>query len=684
MLWLPAALLQASLTPPATRADDLVDQVHGVPVPDPYRWLEDQNAPETRAWIDQQNAYARTWLDEIPFREPLRERLEELMRRDVISSPTIRGERYFLWKRSADQELMVLYLRQGADGEDEVLLDPHTMSDDLTTSVTTMGLSLDGSLLAYGIRRGGEDEVELHFLDIDTREELPLVMPKDRYTGLAMLPDKSGFYYGIYGGSAPRVYYRDLAAESEPVEVFGEGYGEGVLLNASLSENGRWLLVHIWYGSAAKKNELYLKDLTGDGPFQTIVKDVEARFDASVADDTMYIHSNFEAPNWRLYRAACTAPARENWVEVLPERDYPLEGVSLVGGHLAASYLEHVVSRIEVFTPAGELVRTITGPTLGSLSGLGGRWSQPTAFYSFSSYHVPGTIYQHEVASGEESVWWQADVPIDPDSLEVRQVWYPSRDGTRVPMFLCHRKGLEPDGERPVYLTAYGGFNASLTPGFSANAAIWAAAGGIFAQPNLRGGGEFGEAWHEAGMREHKQNVFDDFVSAAEYLIAEGWTKPDRLAIAGGSNGGLLVGAALTQRPDLYRAVLCTYPLLDMVRYHQFLVAHFWVPEYGSSENADEFAYLHAYSPYHRVVAGRDYPATMFMTGDADTRVDPLHARKMAALLQRAQGAARPVILHYETKAGHSGGKPLAKIIDDQVDSLGFLMWQVGMDIPGR
>jgi len=372
-------------------------------------------------------------------------------------------------------------------------------------------------------------------------------------------------------------------------------------------------------------------------------------------------------------------PARDNWREVIPEGTSVITGVSAVGGKLFVSYLENVATRIKVFEGSGKPVRDITFPTLGTSSGMIGDWDRDEGFYTFSSFAQPTTIYRYSVASGEQQVFAQINVPVHSDQIEVKQVWFESKDKTRVPMFLVSRKGLKLDGNNPVFLTGYGGFNVALTPNFSALAAYWAESGGVFALPNLRGGGEFGEKWHKAGMLANKQNVFDDFIGAAEWLIKNKYTTPAKLAISGGSNGGLLVGAAMTQRPELFQAVVCSYPLLDMIRYQSFLVARFWVSEYGSSENAEQFKYIHAYSPYHRVKKGEKYPAVLFVTGDADTRVAPLHARKMAALVQASTGSTRPVLLHYNTKAGHSTGLPVSQQIEDQTDELSFLFWQLGV-----
>ncbi len=435
------------------------------------------------------------------------------------------------------------------------------------------------------------------------------------------------------------------------------------------------------YGSSATRSEIYVKDLVKNGPIVTVVKDVESAFSGQIAGDHMFVRTNWKAPKWRIMEVDLKNPAAmDKWREVVPEGDDALEGFSLVGGKLAVRTSHDVVPHLKLLDTNGKLVREVPVPTLGSISGLGGHWDSNEAFYSFNSYHIPQTIYRYDVVTGKQSVWFQSKVPIESAKYEVKQIWYTSKDGTKIPMFLAHAKGLKLDGSNPVLLTGYGGFNLSQTPGFSPFSAAWMANGGVYAVANMRGGGEFGEAWHHAGMLEKKQNVFDDFIAAADWLIQNKYTTPSRLAIRGTSNGGLLVGAALTQRPDLFGAVICGYPLLDMVRYQNFLVAKYWVPEYGSSDDAAQFKYIYAYSPYHHVKAGTKYPSVLFISGDSDTRVAPLHARKMTALMQAATaGSDRPILLHYDTAAGHSGGTPVSKQIDNTVDELSYLLWQLGV-----
>jgi prolyl oligopeptidase len=668
------------LQPPRTKAVGIVESFGSVSVADPYRWLEDQKAQETRDWIDEQNKYSESFLRALPERDAIRQRVSELLKIDTIGVPREHGGRYFFTKRLADQDLPVLYVRKGAAGKDEVLLDPHPLSPDHRTSVNLLDVTEDGKLIAYGVRQGGEDELTVKFLDVDTRKDLPDVLPRARYQGVAVKNDRKGVFFSRQEKEGPRVYYHRLGSDpARDEKLFGDGYGPEKGLGVGLSENNRWLLMVVSHGSAATKTEVYVRDLSAKGPVVPIVNDIEARFSPDIAGDTMYLQTNWQADNGRVLAVDLKSPARDRWKEVVPAGKSAIQGVSTVGGRLFVRYLEDVLPRIRIFDPAGKPQGEISLPDLGSASGLRGEWGKNEAFFTFTSFLTPTAIYRYDVAKGTREVWAKETVAVDSDRFEVKQVKYPSKDGTQIPMFIVHRKDIPVDGSNPTLLTGYGGFNLSQTPGFSARAALWVENGGVYALPNLRGGGEFGEDWHKAGMLEKKQNVFDDFIAAAEWLIKNGYTSPAKLAISGGSNGGLLVGAALTQRPELYSAVVCSYPLLDMVRYHKFLVAGYWVPEYGSADKPEQFPFIYAYSPYHHVKPGTKYPAVLFITGDSDTRVAPLHARKMAALLQSSTGSDKPVLLHYDTKAGHSGGAtPVTKRIDELTDELSFLFAETG------
>jgi prolyl oligopeptidase len=665
--------------PPQTRTDSVEDSIHGVEIVDPYRWLEDRKSPETETWIKAENNHTQSILAALPGRVQVKQRLTELNKIETIYPPIERNGRYFFSKRLANQELFVIYMREGLKGNDQVLIDPHPMSPDHSTSVDLMEVSKDGALMAYGVRQGGEDENTVRVLNVEARKDLPDRLPRGRYFGVSFKPDKSGFYYTRHETEGSRVYYHALGTDpAKDIQLFGNGYGPDKIIFANLSEDGRYLLIQVLYGAAADRTEIYYQDVAVHGPIKPVVNDLAARFFGTVGGDQLFLRTNWRAPKSRILAVDLKNPARDRWHEVVPESDAPVEALSLVGGKLVANYTRKVSSQVKVFEPDGKYVRDVVLPAVGTAN-LDGRWESPEGFMTFSSYPIPMTIYRYDMATGAEELFARQKVPVDSDRLEVKQVWYGSKDKTRIPMFLVHAKGMQLDGSRPTLLTGYGGFNVSYTPWFSSVSVLWAEQGGVYAVANLRGGGEFGEEWHKAGMLDKKQNVFDDFIAAAEWLIQNRYTNPSKLAIEGTSNGGLLVGAALTQRPDLFGAVACGYPLLDMLRYHKFLVAQFWVPEYGSSDSAAQFKYLYAYSPYHHVKLGTKYPATLLFTGDSDTRVDPLHARKMTALLQSVTASDRPILLRYETTSGHSGGLPLSKELDEMTDEQVFLFWQLGV-----
>lgn len=666
--------------PPNTRIESRIDTIHGVDVPDTYRWLEDQDAPETRAWIDEQNAYTDSVLTPLPDRDALEAVAARVLQVADIGIPNARGGRYFHSRRRADQDLSVIYVREGLDADDRLLIDPHPMSSDHTVSVSLLDIAQDGRLVAYAVREGGVDEVTVHLRDVDSGEDLPDELPAARYGQINLTPDNSGFYYERFGDVTPRVMYHSIGTDpSQDVQIFGgDDYGLQHIPVTLLSDDGGWLLVHVIEGSSGP-TELHLKNLTADTPFVPVIQDGTSESWAEFAGEHLVITTNLDAPNKRVLVAELANPTVDQWSEILAERDdVVIQSATALGGRLAVSFLKDVQPRMAIHDLTGTHIRDIAFDTIGAVGGGAGQWTSDEAFFTFQSYHRPNTIYRYDLATGDQTVWAQVEIPIETDRYTVTQTWFESQDGTRVPMFVTHRDDVVLDGANPTLLTGYGGFNLSMTPSFSSLAAVWLEHGGVFAEASLRGGGEFGETWHRDGMLDRKQHVFDDFIAAAEHLIAEGYTTATHLAIRGGSNGGLLVGTVSNQRPDLFGAVVCTYPLLDMVRYHQFLVASFWVPEYGSSEDPAQFAYLYDYSPYHNVNPTAEYPATLYITGDGDTRVAPLHGRKMAALMQSAHGDATPVLLRYHTEAGHSGGQPVSQQIEQMVDTVSFLLWQVG------
>jgi prolyl oligopeptidase len=677
----PAAAPGEKVPPaPSTRRDDVKETLHGVEIVDPYRWLEDQNDPETRAWIEAQNKYAHSLLDPLPLRGPIRERLTALSRQDAQWAPTERAGRYFIQRRRAADDLPVLFVREAIDGRDAVLLDPAPLSPDHTTSVSIEDISMDGSILAYGVRVGGEDETELRLRNTRSFQDLPDRLPRALYRGVSLRPDGKGFYYARQDrATGIRIRYHSVGADpANDAEVFGAGFGPSDWVGATVSENGKHLLLSISHGWA--RNELFVQDLAPPGPPRPIVRDLDAHVQAAFAGDRLIAQTDWQAPTGRIVEIDPADPAPAKWHDIVPAGPDAIEGMALVGGRVIVHTLHDVAARLDVYALDGKREGGIALPGPGTVANLSGRFDRDELFFDFQSYTTPPSTLRAQVAARTTTSFWRAEIPFEPAHYETRQVWFTSRDGTRVPMFVTHRKGLALDGKNPALLYGYGGFAVSITPSFSATTAWWLEQGGVYAVANLRGGSEFGEAWHRAGMLQNKQNVFDDFIAAAEWLVASRTTSPERLAIRGGSNGGLLMGAVMTQRPDLFRAVLCEFPDLDMLGYWRFPNNN--PPallEYGDASKPDQFPYLRAYSPYQKVAPGTAYPAVLFMTGDADTRVPPLQARKMTARVQAATASGRPVLLLYDTKAGHAGGRPLGKIVEDQSLEMAFLAWQVGL-----
>jgi prolyl oligopeptidase len=676
-----ALLIAADFTPPPTKADPVTETLHGVAITDPYRWLENQDSPETRVWLAEQDKFARRYLDAIPGREQIRKSLESLEKIDSMGAPIARNGRYFFSRRLAAEDRRSLLMRRGYRDNDEILVDPGKVASDPTSSVNYWDVTPDGGMVAFGIRRGGEDESEIRLMDVATRRELPDALPRGRYFGFSIKPDKSGYYYSRFvTGQGARVYYHAMGTKLETdKEIFGSGYGPEFFVGVGLDETGRWLLIQVGKGVPSAHSELYLQDLKG-GAMQNILKADNADFDAAIAGDALILSTNWNAPNRHIFRVDMNHPARDRWKEIVSEGQQAITGVSAAGGRLFVSYLENVITRIKQFDIDGKYLGDLKLPGIGTAYVPSGRWEDDQAFFTFTSYVEPAATWRVMVSTGKQDLWFRPKVPIHAENIETKQVWYNSKDGTRVPMFLVHQKGIPLDGNRPVLLTGYGGFNYPSLPGFSPLAAWWTEQGGVFAEANLRGGGEFGESWHKAGMFEKKQNVFDDFIAAGEWLIGNKYTNTSKLGIMGGSNGGLLMGAMMTQRPDLFGAIICGAPLLDMLRYHKLSVGAWWVSEYGSADDAKQFPYIYKYSPYHNVRRTK-YPAILFSTGDADTRVDPSHARKMTALVQASNTADTPVILRYDTKGGHSGIGSVNKTIEEQVDWMSFLCDRLGVKV---
>jgi prolyl oligopeptidase len=674
--------------PPATKQQPVTDDYFGHKIIDPYRWLEDGSSPETQQWVAEQLAYTRSILDKLPGRDKLHDRIEQLLEIGNLGETQAGGEYYFHTRREGKQNQPVLYVRKHVDGSDEVLVDANQLSKDGTVALDWWQASHDGKYVAYGTSESGSEMSTLHVIETGNKRLLPDTIERTRAASIAWKPDNSGFYYTRYPKKGEvadgqevynrHVFYHPLGGDplKDPL-IFGEGRDPQDWPNVTLSNDGRWLSIMVEQGWT--KTDLFLKDLQANAPALRITTGKDFLYFAEAYDGDLYILTNEDGPHYRVFKAPVTAPTREHWHEIVPQSDAVLKEVHIIGGQLFALYEQNAHSLLRRFTIGGKPLGEVELPTLGTITDIGGEYDSTSAFYLFTSFTVPTTIYRFDIQTAKSTLWDSVPTGIDTDKYETRQVWYTSKDGTRVPMFLVLRKGLKLTGHNPAMLTAYGGFNVSVTPEFSKTLFPWLDHDGVFAMANLRGGSEFGEEWHRAGMLDKKQNVFDDFIAAAEYLEKEGFTDKEHLAIRGGSNGGLLMGAALVQRPDLFRAVICQVPLLDMLRYQNFQIAKLWVPEYGSSQDPKQFEWLYAYSPYHHVEDGTAYPAALFMTADTDTRVDPMHAKKMTARLQAANGGPNPILLRIEPKAGHGAGKPISKQVEEWTDIYSFLFWQLGM-----
>ena len=680
---------------PETRRIDVVDDYHGVRVADPYRWLEDDNSPETKAWVEAENALTFGYLRGIPELAAIRERLTRLWSYERYGVPIQRAGRYFFTKNDGLQNQSVLYTMAGAGATPVVLLDPNTLSPDGTIALNAFAVSDDGNLLAYGLATAGSDWQEWKVRDVRTRQDLPDHVRWVKFSRASWTKDGAGFFYSRYDEPTEatrltrtnyfhKLYYHRLGTrQSEDRLVYERPDHKDWSFFGTVTDDGRYLVIAAWQGSARKNRVLY-QDLRAPGaPVVPLLMDFDAEY-AFIDNDgpRFWFRTDLGAPRGRVIAIDVTRPERSRWQEVIPEGPDALVAVAAVNDTLIATYLKDARSQVMMFALDGSPLRELALPGIGTVSGFPGKRTDTETFYAFTGFTQPGTVYRYEATTGRSAVFRRPKVDFDPDRYETRQVFYASKDGTRVPMFLTCRKGIVLDGRNPTYLYGYGGFKISVTPGFSVSRLVWMEMGGVYAVANLRGGGEYGEDWHQAGARLRKQNVFDDFISAAEWLIARGYTSPARLAIAGESNGGLLVGAVLNQRPELFGAALPSVGVMDMLRFHTFTIGWSWAAEYGSSDKPEEFAALRAYSPLHNIRPGTRYPATFITTGDHDDRVVPAHSFKYAAALQRAQGGAAPILIRIETKAGHGAGKPTSKVIEESADGLAFLVRELGMRLP--
>ena len=687
------ALAKDALRYPETRKVDVVDDYHGTSVADPYRWLEEdvRENDSVRSWVEAQNVVTFGYLEKLPGREKIRKRLEQLTDYARYNSPSKVAGRYFWFKNDGLQNQSVLYVGDSPDAAGTVLMDPNTWSEDGTVALAGMAFSENGRWLAYGKSASGSDWRTWHVRDLMQGKDLADRLDWVKFSGASFTKDGEGFFYSRFDApdegaefqalnTGQKVYYHRVGtAQSEDVLAYARPDHPDWLLSARVSEDGRWLVLSAFTGKQ-KGNRIWLRDLTE--PYAMPVP-ICTTFEHSmnfVGNDgsTTYFRTDRDAPNGTLVSIDVSDPSAP-WKTVLAESEFPLKSVSMKGDRFYARYLEDVIATYRVYDVSGAHQRDVALPGSGSTSGFGGRRDEPETFFTYSSFNSPPSIYRYDTRTHESALWKRADVSFDAEDYEVRQVFYRSKDGTRVPMFVAHKKGLKLDGHNPTLLFGYGGFNVSLSPRFSASRLAWMEMGGVFALANLRGGGEYGEAWHKAGTKTDKQNVFDDFIAAAEWLIDQKITSPSKLAIQGGSNGGLLVGAAITQRPDLFGAALPAVGVMDMLRFHRFTAGRFWINDYGSSDDPEQFTALHAYSPYHNLKKGTSYPATLITTADTDDRVVPGHSFKFAAALQAAHAGPAPVLIRIETKAGHGGGKPISKRIEETADQWAFLAHELGM-----
>jgi prolyl oligopeptidase len=679
--------------PPKAKVIPVEETVQGHKIVDRYRYLENANDPNTKLYVEQELSYTRSVLDPLPGRDRINARLSQLLEIGTVGAPQMGGKYYFHTRREGNQNQPLLYVREGLNGDDRVLVDVNKMSADGTIALDWWFASEDGKYVAYGTSASGSEESTLHIIETATGKLLPDTIDRTRFASLAWMKDSSAFYYTRHPkkGEVPdgeevyhvKVFFHQIGSDParDPL-IFGEGRNPQDMPSVTLSEDDRWLLIDVSEGWT--KTEMYLKELQSQDPPLEITTGKNFLYGADFYQGKLYIVTNEDAPHYRVFVAEATNARRDNWKELIPQSDAVLQNASSAGGKLLVQYEHNATSELKLFDLDGKKIADVPLPAVGDIFSASARYDRNEVFFGFQSFTVPPSVYHVDLTGVKSTLWANVDAPsIDPSAYDVQQLWYTSKDGTKVPMFVVSKKGVEKNGKNPTLLTGYGGFNVSLKPTFNRSMYLWMEHGGIFALANLRGGSEFGEDWHRAGMLEKKQNVFDDFIAAGEFLIARKYTDRDHLAIYGGSNGGLLMGVMITQRPDLFRAVVCAVPLLDMLRYQNFQIAKLWIPEYGSSEDARQFDWLYAYSPYHHVMPGQEYPAVLFMTGESDTRVDPMHAKKMAALMQAEakNGASKdkPILLRIETKAGHGQGKPVAKQIEEGTDMYSFLFWQLGV-----
>ena len=670
----------------------VIDDYHGTKVPDPYRWLEDPESDETMAWVEKQNCRTHEFLKPVPAREQLKSRLEELFDFPKYSAPYRKGDnRYFFMKNDGLQNQFVFYMQEGLNGTPKVIIDPNKLSDDGTVALTNRAVSVDGTLVAYGLSYHGSDWQEIRIRDIDSGCDYDEVITRCRHARVAWKHDNSGFFYDRFPDpeTVPeedrychvRVYWHQLGTpQSEDKLVYKRPDAKELGFASLITDDGCYLVLYVYHGTDTK-NRIYYREVDDTGPFVRLLDEADAMYSPiGNVENVFYFETDLAAPRGRIVAIDIRKPGKEHWREIVPEQEDVLSNAVMVNNQLVATYLHHAHHRLKVLDLDGAFVREIDLPALGTTAPFTGKREHTETFIMFTSFLFPTSIYRYDFTADEMTLFQGPEIDFDPSAFETKQVFYRSKDGTRVPMFITHRKGLILDGSNPVSLTGYGGFRISLTPHFSISQVVWMEQGGVFAVANLRGGGEYGEDWHQAGMLEKKQNVFDDFIAASEWLIDNGYTTSRRLAISGGSNGGLLVAACLVQRPELFGAVLCSVPVIDMLRYHLFSIGRYWIGEYGNAEeNQEHFTFLYSYSPLHNIREGSVFPPTLIMTADTDDRVVPAHGKKFAAALQDVCSGDGPILLRVETKAGHGVGKPITKIIDEICERQAFLFRVFGL-----
>ena len=685
---------QPQLTYPETAKTGVVDTYFGTSVPDPYRWLENDTSAQTAAWVAAQNKATGEYLSKIPFRGALLRRLTAVADYEKIGAPTKKHGKYYFYKNDGLQNQSVLYVQDSLDGEARVMLDPNKLSADGTVALTGTSFSHDGKRMAYTISRSGSDWTEIYVIDTESGQLLDDHIVWAKFTGAAWHGD--GFYYSTYDAPEAgkeysnvnenhKIYYHKIGTpQSADRLVYENKAYPKRFYSASVSDDETLLFVYESGDGAG--NALYVKDLTKpDAPLTAMATDMRYQYyPVETIDGKTYIFTNYGAPKGRIMAATAAKPAQKDWTEVVPEGQSVLSGVQVIGGKLLLTYDKDVANHAYVYSLDGKMEHEVNLPGLGSV-GFSGDKDDRECFFTFTSFTVPGAVYRYDIGQNTYSLLRAPKVDFDRDGFVTEQVFYPSKDGTRIPMFLTYKKGMKRDGRNPVYLYGYGGFNISLNPGFSSSRIPFLESGGIYAQANLRGGGEYGEEWHQAGTKMRKQNVFDDFITAAEWLIKNGYTSKDKLAIVGGSNGGLLVGACMTQRPDLFRVAVPQVGVMDMLRYHKFTIGWNWASDYGTSDDSKEmFEYLKSYSPLHNLKKGTRYPATLVTTADHDDRVVPAHSFKFAATLQECNDGTNPTLIRIDSKAGHGAGKPMSKVLEEQADIYGFIMYNLGMNFPAE